>query len=190
MTRFSLFVGVSLILLSGCAMVSKYVPPEGGAKAYVSAKIDSVRTGAIFIRDNNTPAYVEKSFMGFPVIAWDVPRPGEKLLFSGSRSFERGYQSEPAGYVQVPAGVPIFILYIQQHGQYKCLVARDIMLESNKKYTFIGNYDMKEGIIFPTLGVCRFGVFDEEVKKYIKLINGSVVSVDNPEEGMFRIGTH
>lgn len=190
MTRFSLFVGFSLVLLSGCAMVSKYVPPEGGLNAYVSAKIDSVDAGVIFIRDNDTPAYVEKSFMGFPVIAWDVHRPGEKLLFAGSRSFKRGYQSEPAGYVQVPAGVPIFIRYIQQHGQYRCLIARDIILQPNRKYTFVGNYDMKEGIIFSTPGVCQFGVFDEEVKKYIKLINGNVVFADNPEEGMFRIGTH
>lgn len=85
--------------------------------------------------------------------------PGNRRLFSIKRS-----KSTPDGYVQVPANVPLSLMYyeVASGGRY-CQLYIKVTLEQGKSYSLVGGFAYESGPIpiFTDTRKCQFGAIDD-----------------------------
>ena len=141
-----------LATLSGCATpIPQYSLPQN----VPSVRLKSSITGAhelfesidIFLFDSNgTPS-------------------GNRMLFS-----IKGSVSKPTGYVQVPANVPLKLVYseVASAGRF-CKLNISVTLEQGKSYSLVGGFAYEKGPIPILTGIrkCQFGVIDEATKMLV-----------------------
>jgi len=136
-------------ILCGCATP---IPPYSLPPNVPSASLKSEINGA-YNRYESIDVYLFDS-NGTP--------PGNRRLFSVSRSV-----SNPAGHVQVPANVPLNLMYYESAsgGRY-CQLHISVTLEQGKSYSLVGGFAYEKGPIpiFTDTRRCRFGAIDEETK--------------------------
>lgn len=135
--------------LCGCATP---IPPYSLPQNVPSATLKSSITGAYEL------------FESIDILLFDsngTPS-GNRMLFS-----VKGSVSKPTGYVQVPANVPLKLVYseVASGGRF-CKLNINVTLEQGKSYSLVGGFAYEKGPIPILTGTrkCKFGVVDEETK--------------------------
>ncbi|HXU94336.1 MAG TPA: hypothetical protein VFP33_11845 [Gallionella sp.] len=142
-------LATATIILCGCA--TKAPPyslplnvPSASLKSEINGAYDYNESIDVYLFDN------------------DVTPPGNRTLFSIRRAV-----STPAGYVQVPANVPLNLMYFESAsgGRY-CQLNIKVILEQGKSYSLVGGFVYDKGPIpvFTDTRKCRFGAIDESTK--------------------------
>jgi hypothetical protein len=146
--RYILSVSVAAALLSGCATPKPpYAPPEGAPTANLKSAISGANS--------------RNESIGIGVVEKEKREPSP--LFSIYKS-----ESQPAGYVKVPANEPLILHYYETaSGGRICKLTIQVTLETGKNYSLVGGGTYQSGPIPVLMGTrgCEFGVVDDASNK-------------------------